>query len=99
MFSSVNEMITAHRESQDSHYFDKDTMRFWDSSVRSELYDHGSGWQFFITSERTFDGKDVRFTIRKAKDLTIRTEGEFQQFGTLGQAQKFLEGRIGAAYA
>ena len=59
-------------------FFEYETMRFFDCRVHSRVYRGG----FFVTSEKGPDGWR-RFTVRQAgEDGSIRTIGEFQQYGT-----------------
>ena len=70
------------------HFFERDTMRFFDSSIETGVL-YG---RFFVTREKNFDGTEYRFTIREAKDDgTIQTIGEFQQFETKEDAIDFLD--------
>jgi len=75
-------------------FFERDTMRFFDSRVHGQVY----GGRYFITSERFHgtlgsDGsrsrKDARrYTVRFAKDNgDITTVGEFGQYGSLAAAR------------
>lgn len=67
-----------------NNWFDKQTMRFWDSRIESELFDNLT----FILSELTHDGKERRYTIRQyVPDCNdIKTAGEFLQYETLEDA-------------
>ena len=70
------------------YFFDKDSMRFWDSRIETGLYKDNT----FITSEldyvRKFDAKRM-YTIRRAVDggIKIETIGYFGQFETLEDAK------------
>ena len=70
------------------YFFDKDSMRFWDSRIETGLYKDNT----FITSEldyaTKFDAKR-KYTIRRAVDggIKIETIGEFLQFETLEDAK------------
>mgnify|MGYP001156849128 CR=1 FL=1 len=67
------------------HFFDRDTMRFFNSRIESGLYKDNT----FITSEQ-FDYNSPReYTIRRVVDggIKIETIGEFGQFETLEDAK------------
>ena len=68
-------------------FFERDTMRFFDSRVHGQVY----GGRYFITSER-FHGSSGsgprRYTVRFAKDNgDITTVGEFGQYESLAAAR------------
>ncbi len=73
----------------EGHFFDNETMMFWNSKVFPELY----GDQYFITSEPNYDGKDRRFTIRAfSYDYTdVDTVGEFRQYKTIAEAKAVIK--------
>ena len=77
------------------HFFDKDTMRFFNSRIETGLYKDNT----FITSEQ-FDYNSPReYTIRRAVNggIKIETIGESRQFQTLEDAKigrKKLNGEI-----
>lgn len=63
------------------HWFDADTLRFFDSKIYPRLY-HVTEGAYFVTSER---GPDLvrKYTVRFAKSSgKIETVGEFQQYAT-----------------
>jgi len=67
------------------HFFDKDTMRFFNSRIETGLYKDNT----FITSEQ-FDYNSPReYTIRRALNdgIKIETIGELGQFATLEDAK------------
>ena len=69
------------------HWFDKDTMRFFDSRIESKLYSDNT----FITSEQQSYQYPRKYTIRIALNngIDIESVGEFQQFDTLEQAREY----------
>tara|TARA_R110000824_G_scaffold388405_3_gene583975 strand:+ start:960 stop:1226 length:267 start_codon:yes stop_codon:yes gene_type:complete len=70
------------------HFFDKDTMNYFDSKIETGLYKDNT----FITSERHNDSNEPRrFTIRKALECgkSIKTIGNFGEFETLKDAKFF----------
>jgi hypothetical protein len=72
------------------HWFDKDTLRFFNSKIPKEAIKKGNH-AYFITSETNPSDKTA-FTIRKAdlKTGKIDTEGEFFKFETRSEAQAEL---------
>ena len=74
------------------HYFDRSTMRFFNSRVESGLY---SG-RFFITSERMELSFPKRYSVRVINPETgdIQTVGEFQGYSDIELAR--IAARIAA---
>lgn len=87
MFDSIAE-IKERAAHAGSHFFDKDTMEFFDSRVGRAVF----GGRYFITSEQFHhgDGSQPRkWTIREAHpNGDITTVGTFQQFDTPNEAVK-----------
>lgn len=81
MFKTIDE-IKARAQQAGSHFFDKDTMEFFDSRIGAAVY----GGRYFITSEQFHhDGESYprRWTIREAHDDGhISTVGEYQRYKT-----------------
>ena len=77
-FSNMADVRNANRE-LGHHFFDRDTMRFFDSKIVGALI----GGRYFITSER-FNAESPRlYTIRKAQpNGDVGTVGAFQQYRT-----------------
>lgn len=75
-----------------NHFFDRDSMRFFDSRIESGLLDN----KYFITSEQ-FHGSDGysesrKYTIREAKpDGKIETIGEFNSFKSKLEAKEHIK--------
>ncbi len=74
------------------HWFERGSMRFFDTRIESKLMTRGSsGRQVFITSDQYHgsQGSEPRkYTIREAlTDGSIDTVGEFQQYLTLEDAK------------
>lgn len=83
-FSSMAEVKAANK-AIDNHWFERSTMRFFNSRVESGLY----GGRFFITSERMELTMPKKYSIREAMtDGDIKTVGVFQEFTTLEDARK-----------
>jgi len=70
-----------------SHWFDKDTMRFFRTRLSGKVYPAKSGrCSFFVTSEQGPHGGRA-YSVRKACGCKIDTVGEFQGHSTLKRAQ------------
>lgn len=92
-FSSVPQMKAAVRNSG-SHWFDKNTMRFFNSKIETGILQK----RFFISSERQEITDPKRYTIRyfvrdnnATPALDCHTVGEFEQFETLADAKDYLK--------
>lgn len=86
-YTSIAHIKAASKESG-SHFFDADSMKFFDSKVGDAVF----GGRYFITSEQ-FHGpcgsEPRKWTIRVADDAGhISTVGDFQQFKTSAEAVK-----------
>jgi hypothetical protein len=89
MFSTIQEIRDANIKIG-NNWFSPDTIRFFKSKIESNVL-HG---RYFISSEKA-PGCGRKFTIRiAADDGSIGTVGEFQQFKTRIQAEKFLGNNI-----
>jgi hypothetical protein len=67
------------------HFFERDTMRFFNSKVVSGLY----AGRFFITSERAPHANAAKCTIRQAMPSgSIQTVGDFQQYHSIEDARE-----------
>lgn len=96
----VNDLISDYNRTSSGHFFDKDTMRFFNSRVIE--YFRGNGeTAYFITSEK-FDSNSKRlFTVREVKRVKVKsfhgykysidTVEEFQAFKTSAAAKKYIE--------
>lgn len=98
--TSITEVM-ARAEKAHSHFFDKDTMRFFQSRASETCYIKGTDI-YFITSEKQkshwseFDQKVYHFprlfTVRKCdKDGDIDTIGDFQAYDSLRAARKAIK--------
>jgi hypothetical protein len=87
MQNAMEYMISTHQENG-GHFFDEDTMAFFDSKIESDLREG----VFFVTSER-FPSGGRRYTIRRfSKDaLDVTTVGEFGAYGSRKAAMHALE--------
>ncbi len=85
--------IKAAARSGGSHFFDRDTLRFFRSRMSARVH-VGAAGTYFVTSEqfRPVYGTahSRRFTVRLAThngaEFTIGTVGEFQAYSTAAQA-------------
>lgn len=91
-FSTIGQLQNAFT-AQGSHFFDKETMRWWRSRVLNVVIDG----RFFITSEKystPYTDDEPRFyTVREAAylpdgSLTIRDVSEFHSIETRAEAIK-----------
>lgn len=66
------------------HFFDKETIRFWESKVESELFAN----RCFVTSENNFDDTARFYTVRRfSEDYTkVETIGEFNKIADYAEA-------------
>lgn len=81
---SINDIKSQHK----GHWFDKETMRFFNTKVVSNVYP-SIGKVFFVSSEK-FDNKSPRlYTVRSfdLSDGSVNTVGDFQEFPTKIQAE------------
>lgn len=93
---TMEEIKKIHIEKYKGHFFDEDTMRFFDSRILPEVYE-GYGGIYFITSEK-FHTDPRNYTVRRFFPDTgeIQTIKKFNKL-TLIEAQmyagKLSEGR------
>lgn len=86
MFNTIQEIKRANK-SINHHFFDADTMSFFNSKVVNKVW-HG---RYFITSEQYNATSPRLYTIRYSTDQgRIETLGIFQQYKTLRQAEKAI---------
>ncbi|HEY6021303.1 MAG TPA: hypothetical protein VIY48_15780 [Candidatus Paceibacterota bacterium] len=91
MFNSIEDVKEAHKAAG-GHWFDKDSMKFFNSIVYPELIQHPEG-AYFISSERFDSGSPRLFTVRFASfDGSIATVGEFMGFGSKDNAWQWALG-------
>jgi len=87
--------LVRHMQSNGSHFFDPETMRFFNSRLLGPIVQKGE-LVYFITSERfDLDRSPRKYTIRKLKlsspNATVCEIGEFQQYHTVRDARKALK--------
>jgi hypothetical protein len=83
-YRTIEDVKAANRQIG-NHWFDRGTMRFFNTKIESGLI----GGKYFITSERCDDNHPRLFTVRRAEpDATIDTVGEFQQYRTRDDARE-----------
>lgn len=86
-----------------SHWFDRDSMRFFNSKVHGGGTVDPCGGAVFVSSEQYVDNRDSRnngkrlFSVRRqdAKG-NVRTIGEFQGHRTLEAARKAARAAVGS---
>ena len=82
-YASIAE-IRAANAATGSHFFDRDTLRYWKSTILPGVM----LGRYFVTSEPDFDGTDRRFTLREAQpDGSIKNVSEFRQYATARDAR------------
>ena len=59
-----------------SHFFDKETVKFWSSILETGMYKNGN----FVTSELDFSGTNRLYTVRHFDGKRVYTVGEFQGY-------------------
>lgn len=90
------EAIEAAARKAGNHWFDKETMSFFDTRVSDKVYPALDGSCYFVSSER-FDAQSPRlYTVRRAfysedGKFSIRTVGDFQQFRISDEAHRSAE--------
>lgn len=74
-----------------SHWFDADTMRFFNSRVSQDATIDGE-FIYFVSSER-YRSEPRLYSVRQLNIFTgiIETIGEFQQYRTSAQAKKVIK--------
>lgn len=83
-YKSISELKRLHA----GHFFDRDTIRFFDSVIYPNVRTGYDGW-YFITSEKFDTGWPRLFTIRKIDENgKIDTVGKFQGYQTFEDALK-----------
>ena len=81
--------IKALNRSRGGHFFDPETLRFFNSVIYPNVRTGRNGW-FFVTGERP-PGRPTRYTVRKClQSGKIKTVGDFQQYAS-------FEGALSAA--
>lgn len=86
----TSELIDLYKQRKpDGHFFDRDTMRFFNSRIGSVTYSHDRA--YFVTSERGPD-RVRRYTARVMDiDGDIHDIGGFQRFSTSARAFRACE--------
>lgn len=86
MFKNMDEVRKAVTDGG-SHWFDKNTMRFFRSRVSEALY----GGQYFVSSEENPSG-ERRYTVRKVEweddRYVINNVGDFHSYASRSGAHK-----------
>lgn len=99
----LEDEVKRRAEKHHSHFFDKDTMRFFSSRVSELMWvdgdrkDYQTNPIYFITSEQDrgpyqHSGSVRAFTIRRIDaDGDIDTIGDFQGYSTLNEARRAIK--------
>ncbi len=86
MYTTIDEIKQANKDIV-GHWFDSDTMSFFNSRVVSEVIDG----KYFITSEKFDDQSPRLFTVREADDEgRINSVSNFQEFKSISAARTFI---------
>lgn len=74
--------IRACNRERGHHWFERGTMRFFNSRVGRSVY-QGRGGIYFVSGERYDERQPLRFSVRKfnPRDCSVDTVGDFQKFG------------------
>jgi len=77
-----------------SYFFDKDTMRFFNSRILSDVYNHAKDPRiaYFVTSEQGPHGPRA-YTVRKQIGCKIKTASQFQEFSSAAAAKQAAKRR------
>src|SRR5690554_3086871 len=83
--------IKAAAEKHGSHWFDRDTMAFFNTRLQSKAYPMDNGDILFVTSERMDADHPRRHSDRRAYfaegwRVQCRTIGGFQEYASAGEA-------------
>ncbi len=71
-------------KSNGSHFFDKDTMKYWGTRIETSVFKNGC----FVTSENDFWETKRLYTVRRFNGKSIVTIGDFQQYKTKEAARE-----------
>ena len=98
-FTTIAEVRAANR-ANGGHWFDKDTMRFFNSRIESKLI----GGKYFISSEQSPPFNDQvwprEYSVRVVSDdASIDTVNDFQEYKTKQQARAAIDALIGRVTA
>jgi len=102
-FETISDIKQANRLAG-SHFFDRDSMRFFRSRIVPKIY-NGPGGIYFVTSEQYSDETARLYTVRKFNpaDADIDTVGDFQKYNSkteaLSEAKRLAKGGTDAAQA
>lgn len=73
-------------EESGNYFFSRETMRFFESRIESNLYKDKT----FITSEKNYNGTRRMYTVRQLQpDGSVKTLSDFNQFRTLEDAREW----------
>ena len=91
MFKTIADVKRRNKEI-DRHFFEKSTMKFFNSKIESKLY----GGKYFVTSEQFDENSKRKYTVRIANnDGSIDTIGRFSEFSSKEDAIEAIKKIIG----
>lgn len=79
--------ISELRANANGHFFDRSSMRFFNSRILPKVY----RGVYFITSEKHRETDPRLFTVRMSLNGSIETIGKFQVFDTAREASAFIK--------
>lgn len=84
---TMSEAIEVYK-SYGGHFFDEDTMRFWNSTIVSPLFSN----KCFVTSEDNYNRTEQLFSIRQfSEDFSSVDTIVFQGWDNLERARNYAE--------
>lgn len=91
------ELIRQEMRADGSHWWDRDTMRFFRCRISSGVF-QGEGGIYFVSSEKSGDTAPRMYTVRKYDPTakSIDTVGEFNAIRSLSTAKRKAEKLAGA---
>ena len=92
---AMRDIIARYNPGEGRHFFDKGSMRFFDSKLHGPGYEAADGSIYFVTSEQ-FHGSGGysaprKYSVRVLKDQRIDKAGEFQKFDSESVARAFAK--------
>lgn len=90
MYTSIDEIKSAHIAAADGNWFAKDAMRFFNSRIGGVVFP-GEDGTYFVSSEKFNDESRRYYTVRFISNhdaSMIETVGEFQAHDTLDKAYR-----------
>ena len=86
--SKIMQSIVKRNAAAGHHFFERDTMSFFNSRVEGFVGGSRKLGAYFVTSEQFEEGYPRLYTVRvQSSDGRISTVGDFQQYSTLEAAK------------